>query len=253
MSISVVFVVKNALNQGYCFWESLHSAAPFADEIILSEGYSDDDTLHYLQAFKRKFQKRIKIDLFQERWPDTSYHGEVIAEVSQRAIEKATCDWVYYLQADEIIHELNVDHIKHVSTLPDFNSVSFPFYHFIRSWEPSEEGYREAMRMVRNHRNIKLMGDAWNFEGEVDPICPAGHSPKPIYHFAWVFPKQNDIKDIEHSKIYQNMEEYQLKMRKAVESINEEKKPYPRTEFNDFPKLAKRFLWKAEYEPPTLK
>lgn len=249
MSISVVFVVKNALRQGYCFWESLKSCLPIADELIISEGFSDDDTLHYLMGFRRKYKHQADIKVFQDDWEERSYHGEVIADVSMRAIDKATKDWVYYLQADEIIHEDNVPFILDIASRPDYHSVSFPFYHFIRSWEPSDEGYKEAIRMIRRNKDIRLMGDAWNFEGEICPICPAGDVPKPIYHFAWVFPKQNDTKDVEHARIYENIPEYQDKMKNALQNPSSEEKAYPMGEFNDFPALAKRFLGKPKYEP----
>jgi glycosyltransferase involved in cell wall biosynthesis len=250
--ISVVFIVKNAIKQGYCFWESLQSCLPFANELIISEGFSDDDTLSYLIKFKQRYHKLLPIHIYQDKWDDESYHGEVIANISNRAIQKARHGWIYYLQADEVIHEDSVAHIKHIATLPQFNSVSFPFYHFIQSWSPATDPkyYQEAIRMIRRGRNINLMGDGWNFEGEIDPICPAGHDPKPIYHFAWVFPKQNDTKDIEHAKIYKNIPEYQQKMQRACERLNEEKKPYPLTDFDDFPKLARRFVGNVKYTLP---
>jgi len=247
MSISVVFVIKNAIKQGYCFWDSLCSCLPFADEIIISDGYSDDETYEYLLKFKEVHGGKIPIKMFRDKWDDTSYHGEVIAKISNLNLERAKCDWIYYLQADEIIHEDSIDHIKHIASLPDFNAVSFPFHHFIEQWEPSDEGYTEAIRMIRNHRNIYLVGDAWNFEGDTAPVCPAGHSPKPIYHFAWVFPKNNHVKRIEHSKIYKNIDEYQIRMREAVAQIDEPKVAFPVTDFDDFPERAKRFVGDVKY------
>jgi glycosyltransferase involved in cell wall biosynthesis len=251
-TISVVFVIKNGIKQGYCFWESLNSCLSFANEIIISEGFSDDGTMNYLMKFQDQ-NKDIPIVINQDAWDDKSYHGEAIANVSIKAIKRATMDWVLYLQADEVWHEDCINYIKNLSDLTDYNAISFPFRHFIKSWEPAKEGYSEAMRMIRNGRNISLMGDAWNFQGEVDPIYPAGHCPKPIYHFAWVFPETNDIKDIEHAKLYENYPEYQEKMKKACESLKEEKKAYPRTDFDDFPEITRKFIGKLKYELPKLK
>ena len=181
MSISVVFFGKNLITQGYCFWESLQSCLPFADELIISEGYSDDDTYKYLNRFVTEHKDELPITLFQDAWEKESYHGEVIAKVSDRLIKKATKDWVYYLQADEIIHEDNIKFIKFIAESSDYNAVSFPFYHFTRAWEPTQ-GYTDAIRMIRNHRKINLKGDAWTFESEVDPVCPSIESPRPVYH-----------------------------------------------------------------------
>jgi len=250
-SISVVFVVKNAIKQGYCFIDSLRSCLPIADELIISEGFSEDDTLNHLCKFRTGNRRNTKIVLDQDQWPESSYHGEAITEISTRAMQRATREWIYYLQADEIIHEDTVPHIKAIAKSSEFNSASFPFHHFINKWEPAvdDKYYKEAIRMIRRGRDISLMGDAWNFQGEVDPICPAGHSPKPIYHFAWVFPPQNDIKNIEHAKIYKNIPEYQEKMQKACEVLDQPKQPYPRTDFDEFPRIPRRFVGKVKYEP----
>lgn len=255
MSISVVFVIKNAIKQGYCFLEALKSCLPFANEIIISEGCSDDDTMFYLKRFVRSYSYKAFMMLFQDKWEETSYHGEVIAKVSERAIKRASENWVYYLQADEVIPPETAEYIKNFADEDGFsskdsggyNSLALPFWHFDRQWEPSNKGYKAAIRMIRNGCG-HLKGDAWTFTG--DGIVPTYDSlcPKQIYHFNWVFPKQNNVKDIEHSKIYQNIPEYQERMKKACN--NKEVAPYPRTDFDDFPELARRFIGKAEYPLP---
>jgi hypothetical protein len=256
-SISVVFIVKNAISQGYCFWESLESCLPFADEIIISEGYSTDKTRIYLRRFMDTYSIRVPMLMYQSKWSEKSYHGEAITKVSEEAISRATKDWVYYLQADEIIPPETAEYIKHFADNDGFssedsggyNSLALPYYHFLRSWSPSKEGYKNAIRMVKNGCG-KLKGDAWTFTG--DDIVPTYDSfcPKPIYHFAWVFPSSNDIKDIEHAKLYENLPEYQDKMKEACKRLHEEKHPYELTDFDDFPELARRFVGKAEYELP---
>ena len=259
MSISVVIVAKNIVKQGYCWYESLMSCLPFVDELVISEGYSKDQTLCYLEKFLEPLCSQKKIVMVQYKWPEKSYHGEAIAVVSEEAIKRPKCDWVYYLQADEIIPPETAEYIKNFADNDGFssdksggyNSLALSFSHFIRSWEPSKEGYKNAIRMVRNGCG-HLKGDAWTFTG--DDIVPTYDSfcPKDIFHFAWVFPKQNDIKDIEHAKLYQNYPEYQEKMKKACQDINSPKFPYPRTDFDDFPELARRFIGKAEYPLPEV-
>ncbi len=252
MSISVAFIIKNGIKQGYCFWESLQSCLPFADEIIISEGHSEDDTFKTLLSFESKYKSLLPINIFQDKWEDNSYVGEVIARVSERAIKKATCDWIYLLQADEIIHEDLAFCIKKISGSSQYNSVNFPFFHFIRSWEPYKNpAYKNAIRMIRRNKNCHLKGDAWTFS-QINPVYPANLLPKPIFHFGWVFPKQNDIKDIEHAKFYQNITEYQDKMKMACRRFKQPKTPYPRTDFDDFPKLARRFIGAAEYTLPDI-
>ena len=103
--------------------------------------------------------------------------------------------------------------------------------------------------MVRNGCG-HLKGDAWTFTGDdIAPVYESAHCPKPVFHFAWIFPKQNDLKDIEHAKLYQNYPEYQEKMKSACKNPSKPE-PYPRTDFDDFPELARRFVGKAEYTLP---
>ena len=253
MSISVVFVVKNAIKMGYCFWESLQSCLPFADEIIISEGYSDDDTKHYLRKFIDIYNMRVSVLLYQHKWPEKSYHGEAITVVSEEAIKRAKCDWVYYLQADEIIPPETAEYIKKISESTLYNSVEFPFYHFIRSLVPSKNpAYKNAIRMIRKGKG-HLKGDAFTFTGmNLLPTCPYYECPHKVFHFAWIFPKQNNIKDIEHAKLYQNIPEYQEKMKKACQNLNQKQEAYPLGDFDDFPELARRFIGKAEYPLPEV-
>ena len=249
MAISTVFVIKNGIKQGYCFWESLLSCLPFTDELIISDGFSNDGTFEALESFTNRYNSQVPIVLYKDDWNDKSYHGEIISKVTHRAMEKTTKDWILYLQADEVYHEYIGSYIKDISK-SDYNSVYFPFYHFIRSWEPSRNAaYNVAIRMARRNQNPRLKGDGWTFD-KIDPVAPSNLCPKPIYHFAWVFPKQNDVKDIEDANIYINFPDYQEKMKSACKLLKISKKPYPRTDFNDFPELSRRFVGKGEYTLP---
>jgi glycosyltransferase involved in cell wall biosynthesis len=250
MSISVVTIIKNGVDQGYCFIDSLLSCLPFADELIISDGYSKDGTYDYLLKFKKKYESKLPILLYQNEWPKVSYHGESIATISNEAIKRSKCNYTVYLQSDEVWYGDSINYVRNVDKEGKYNSVMFKFHHFIESWEPSKNvAYKEAIRMVKNNQNIYLKGDGFTFDGNIEPMCPAT-CPKPIAHFAWVFPKSNNIKHIEHAKLYQNFPEYQEKMKKALK--NQEQKAYPLTSFNDFPKLAKRFVGKAYYKIPDL-
>jgi glycosyltransferase involved in cell wall biosynthesis len=254
--ISVCFVIRNGMRNGYPFWESLNSCLDFADEIVISEGHSDDDTYVYMEKFRYLHPEKVK--LFRTNWKKSA-HGEVIATVSSEALKRCSHEWVYYLQADEIIHEDNWQFIKGISEGKQgkVNSVKFMFNHFIGSWTPLPKGaaaYSAAIRMVRNVPSISLMGDAWTFEGGIDPVVAPTMPPKPIYHLGWVFPKNCDEKSISHAKIYSSMPAYQEQADKAKKRQSEGYDgevglPKP-DNFDDFPIGVERLLGMFEYEPP---
>ena len=150
-----------------------------------------------------------------------------------------------------MVHETSAPFLVDIAcNHPEFNAVAFRFNHFIGSWVPHEgAAYKEAIRMVRNRRDITFMGDAWNFHGEVAPVCPAGLCPKPIYHLGWVFPKSSDRKSVEHGKIYVGLADYQKTASDAKERLakNEYVSGLPKGEFDDFPSEVRRMIGLVEY------
>jgi glycosyltransferase involved in cell wall biosynthesis len=256
--ISVCFVIKNGIKQGYPFWESLKSCLSFADEVVISEGLSDDGTADYIRKFMSMYSNRTTFRLYTDDWNSfSSPCGEVIAKVSHANFKRCQYEWVYYLQADEVLHDDNAAFVRSVADGNDgYNAVKFMFYHFINSWKPYPRGgaaYDEAIRMVRNRPGILFLGDAWTFHGGIHPVCSSDKAPKPIYHLGWVFPKNCDIKSVEHAELYKDMQGYQDCAKVARERM--ENKVYEKgfdlpDDFDDFPEGVARLFCKLQYELP---
>jgi len=255
--ISVCFIIKNGITQGYPFWESLKSCLSFADEIVISEGLSTDGTAEYIKKFISMYSDRTKFRMYTDDWNGfSSPHGEVIAQVTERNMRRCAHEWIYYLQADEVLHPDNSDFVRKVAKENKSNAVMFKFYHFINAWEPLPVGtaaYDYAIRMIRNSKDIKPIGDAWTFGGNVEPTCKQELVPKPIYHLGWVFPKNCDMKTVEHGKLYKNMASYQAGAKAAQGRIEAGKYnsgfALP-VDFDDFPDGVARLFGKVQYELP---
>jgi glycosyltransferase involved in cell wall biosynthesis len=257
--ISVCFVIKNGLINGYPFWESLESCLPIANEIVISDGNSVDKTYDALLKFKERYGDKVK--LFKTNWERSGIGGcgEIISVISSETMAKCSCKWIYYLQADEIIHKDNYNILKDIASekLGNYNSVCFRYSHFIGSWKPLPRGgaaYSEAIRMVRNMKEISLMGDAWTFKGVIHPVFDPNKIPKPIYHFGWVFPKNIDQKNVEQAKIYPSMPDYQRKASASAENIKKgysQKNGFPKPEdYDDYPDSMRRLIGQFEYSLP---
>jgi len=257
--ISVCFVIKNGIRQGYPFWESLKSCLSFADEVVISDGYSDDGTLDVLKKFIEMHEDQAKFRLYLDDWNmHRSGCGEVIAAMSAINFRRCEREWVYYLQADEVLHEENSDFVRDIADnhSEEFNSVIFRFAHFIHAWEPLPPGqaYDEAIRMVKNDRRIKFLGDAWTFTGAIAPTCPAGLGPKPIYHLGWVFPKNCDVKSIEHAKLYAGRRDYQASAKRAKQNLAADQYATgfdANGTFSDYPAGVERLIGMVEYKLPA--
>lgn len=255
--ISVNFVIRNGVKQGYPFWESLKSCLSFADEVVISEGCSLDGTAEVIRKFVEMYGDQTKFRLYRDDWSKhASPCGEIISIISDKNMRRCEREWVYYLQADEILHPNQAGFIRNIASnhSDEFNSVSFRFTHFINSWIPLPKGhaYDEAIRMTKNDPGIKFLGDAWNFCGDIKPICPAGLSPEPIYHLGWVFPKNCDNKSVEHGEIYKKMGNYQKSAAAARERMEKGEYtalPVP-DNYDNYPECIPRMFGLVEYELP---
>lgn len=109
MDISAFCVIRNGLELGYPFVESILSILPLCDEFVISEGYSDDDTFLWLQRLR---DKHPKIRLYRDRWPQLHKGGKAIGQMQTRVMRRCRGRWIYLLQADEIMPQENIAYLR---------------------------------------------------------------------------------------------------------------------------------------------
>jgi hypothetical protein len=148
-------VLKNVLKTGYPFVESIASSLPICDEFLISEGYSTDGTFEIVEKIS-KFNKKVK--LFRQEWPDIKKYS-VISEVTNSIRAKCNYNYIFSIQANEIIHEKSIELIKALPEIcPMGNSFSLPFVHLVKDLKFYED-FR--LRFAKNLKNIVSVGDAW--------------------------------------------------------------------------------------------
>ncbi|MGI2258563.1 glycosyltransferase family 2 protein [Shewanella sp. GXUN23E] len=86
-SLSVILITKNEADR---VEPCLKSVANIADEIIVLDSGSTDDTLQICKKYTDK--------VFETDWPG-------FGKQKQRALDKASCDWVLSIDADEALDE----------------------------------------------------------------------------------------------------------------------------------------------------
>ena len=201
-------VIKNGIENGYTFLESIRSVVDAADEFLISDGYSTDGTYDYLRAAADRFKN---IQLYRDHW-SPSGHGEAIAMITNRLKARAKFDWIYNIQADEVIHESFLPKLIYLTRQKksDYRSFAVEFLHFVGDFHHVETnpGYRCAVRLVPNSDRIHVAGDGWTFDGDIHPV---GFIPDPpLFHFGWVYARNNIFKRKHQAEyIYQNEESYQ--------------------------------------------
>ena len=102
--ISVCCFIRDNNRCGFGLWESMASLIPFADEYIVLDCGSTDDTVDILRDLVAR-NPRIRLEHSSFYYPDGSTDASVFADRANDVIAMCKNDLVLYHQADEIFHE----------------------------------------------------------------------------------------------------------------------------------------------------
>ncbi len=165
VSISGFTFLRNAVDLGYPFVESIRSLLPLVDEFVIALGRSSDDTLHRVRALAEP-----KIRIIETVWNERmAERGFVYAQ--QKMIAQYAClgDWAFYLEADEVLHEDDLaairENVNRQHANPAVEALVFDYLHFYGSpdWlAVSPAWYRRECRLIRNTiRSYAPDGQYW--------------------------------------------------------------------------------------------
>jgi glycosyltransferase involved in cell wall biosynthesis len=123
--------------------------------------------------------------------------GRILAQQTNIALEQCTGDWVIYLQADEVLHEHEIELLKtsmmKAEERPEIEGLLFKYLHFFGDYTHIGMGrqwYRKEIRAFRNTGSITSWKDAQGFRvRESDSVCRklrVIEIPVHIYHYGWV-------------------------------------------------------------------
>ena len=190
MKVSGFTFVRNAVQYDYPVVESIKSILPLVDEFIVSVGDSPDGTLELIQSINSD-----KIKIIHSTW-DMSLRegGKILAVETDKALAAVSKDseWLFYLQADEVVHEKYLDAIKTgmLKYLDDkkVEGLLFRYLHFYGSYQyigDSRTWYGKEVRIIRNNSSIRSYRDAQGFRN-ADKKLHVKEIDAFIYHYGYV-------------------------------------------------------------------
>lgn len=168
MRISGFTMVRNATKLHYPIAESIRSILPILDEFVvaLGKGDPDDRTRERIEGIGSD-----KVRIIDTVW-DTEAYPNGTENAHQTDIAKAECrgDWLFYLQADELVHEKDLGRIREACSayLEDERVEAFLF-NYIHFWGDFDRylnahgWYPEEIRIVRNDPDIHSWNSAQSF------------------------------------------------------------------------------------------
>lgn len=205
MTISGFTMAKNAVKLYYPVQSAILSILPLVDEFVVALGDCDEDD-HTKQVIQEINNPKIKI--IDTVW-DLNTFPNGTENAHQTDIAKSHCkgDWLFYLQADEVVHEKDLPTIRHQCEKylnePKVEGMLFDYYHFWGDYwhyHDSHAWYKNEIRIIRNDPDIHSWRSAQsfrripNFDGyhyrqkkgtyKLKVVKANAH----IYHYGWVRP-----------------------------------------------------------------
>jgi hypothetical protein len=163
VTISIYTAMRNCRRQDYPFVEMLRHHLPLADEIVVNEGYSTDDTFESITSL----DPRIRV--FRTRWDRPSGEHWWI-HFKDEARRRCTGDWCIHLDCDEFIPDWEFKDIR--AYLEDASESLIPvqfmnFYGNYKVYHADPGSVNWITRKMIIHRNVDTLefwGDGSNLK-----------------------------------------------------------------------------------------
>jgi hypothetical protein len=191
MNVSAFTFIKNGQILGYPFVQSIKSILTIVDEFVINVGQSEDDTLSMIKSIESP-----KIRIIESHWNESMQdRGYVYGQ--QKMIAQFNCsgDWSFYIEADEVYHEDDLEKIKNSMELhldnKNVEALIFDFHHFYGNTNSilnSPGWYRSEARIIKNSvRSYAPDGLFWlvldsNRKGRYPKVK---HTGVCCYHYGW--------------------------------------------------------------------
>ncbi|HQR01149.1 MAG TPA: glycosyltransferase family 2 protein [Ferruginibacter sp.] len=190
MKVSGFTFVRNAVKYGYPVVESISSLLPIVDEMVVCLGDSEDETNALIGSIGSE-----KIRTIHSVW-DSSLRegGKVLAVETNKAMDAtaADSDWLFYIQADEVLHEqyypVILEAMNRYKDDPRVEGLLFHYHHFYGSYRFIGDGrkwYSKEIRVIRNNKRIRSYLDAQGFRIDGRKLNVKLINAY-IYHYGWV-------------------------------------------------------------------
>jgi len=207
MQVCGISFGKNVVKFDYPIKESITSILPICDHFVVAVGASEDDSLEMISKIAPE-----KITILETQWDESLREGgKVLADETNKALKEvpADCDWIFYIQGDEVVHEKYLPIVKAAMEkyLDDqkVDGLLFKYKHFYGGYNYVGNSYRwysHEIRVIRNRPDIYSYRDAQGFRKGDNKKLNVKPIDAYIYHYGWV---KDPITQQEKQKSFQGL------------------------------------------------
>ena len=232
MTISGFSYIRNGIQYQYPFLAAIQSILPICDEFVIAVGDSQDGTREAIVALNNP-----KIRIIDTVWnEEMRAGGRIFAQQTGIALDACTGDWLFHIQADEIIHEKDLPIIKaaieQADADPRVEGLLFDFLNFYGSYNylnGSRYQHTKEIRVFRRGIGVFSYRDSQGFRryeseeqqrsGHKGIKLNVRHSGAPVYHYSYVRPPKEMLQksrvfakyymeETQHTKEFENRDQH---------------------------------------------
>lgn len=191
MKISGFTIARNAEKYYFPIAESISSILPICDEMIVALDDGEDNTRKIIESINSS-----KIAIHDRVWNEQDFiESKVLAVETNFALEQCTGDWCFYIQADEVMHEEDLNTIKEACLKynddEEVDGLLFKYKHFFGDYDhylPVHGWYKNEIRIFKNNRGVHSIKDAQSFRKTGNEKLNVVEVNAYVYHYGWVRP-----------------------------------------------------------------
>jgi hypothetical protein len=223
MKVSAFTYVRNGIFYDYPYIQAIKSVLPVVDEFIVVIGDSVDGTRQSVEAINDP-----KIKIVDTIWdPNMRSGGYIFAQQANIGLDNISkdADWIFHIQADEVIHEKDLSLIK-TSMEKYLNDKKvegflFQFLNFFgdyKHYAPSRRYHQKEIRIIRNDPSFRSYRDSQGFRSFSNPADTSTEKGKKlhvkeidatVYHYSYAKnPKVQQKKQIEFGSRWASTDEW---------------------------------------------
>jgi len=217
MKITGVTIIRHAVKNDYPIVEAIESVLPMVDEMIVSIDKGEDETDALIKTIQSD-----KLRIVYSQWDlKTKKGGKVYADETDKVLAQvsANTDWIFYIQADEVIHEkyhpVILEAAKKYCNNDKVQGLLFKYLHFYASYDyvgDSRKWYNYEVRMIKNDKRITSYKDAQGFRIGATKLNVVLIDAE-VYHYGWVkSPQQMTIKHKDTTQFYHGNDDVEITM-----------------------------------------
>ncbi|WOO36087.1 glycosyltransferase [Anaerocolumna sp. AGMB13020] len=132
-TVSLCMIVKD---EEWILEQCLGSVSGIVDEIIIGDTGSEDNS--------KEIAARYGATVFDIEWEDD------FAAARNQTLERATCDWILLLDADELFREEDTENFYALLDREDYDGYHFTLHNYYSTENTKDYSVHYAFRMVRN-------------------------------------------------------------------------------------------------------